>query len=224
MTAGFETIMFDCDGVLVDSEFLAARAHGDILRGLGLPAEDVDLACRYGGIANKDMVPMLEQQFGAALPADYLVRVRTHMLALCEQGLPPIEGARELIESLVAPACVVSNSGLEWIGRALRAVGLVERFNGHVFSAEMVANGKPAPDLYLYAASRLGVSPGRCLVIEDSTTGVTAAKAAGMTVFGFHGGRHCSAQTPSALRAAGASECFPSMAMIGATLAGRRVA
>jgi HAD superfamily hydrolase (TIGR01509 family) len=216
--AGFEAVMFDCDGVLVDSEFLAAKAHGDELRHLGLAADDRDLAFRYVGIASKAMVPMLAQQFGTALPEDYLVRVRARMTALCEPGLPPIEGVRALVESLTRPACIVSNSGPAWIRRALEATGLLERFDGRIFSAEMVDKGKPAPDVFLLAANTLGVSPVRCLVIEDSCTGVSAAKAAGMTVFGFHGGRHCGADAAANLRAAGATMCFPTMAEIQAAL------
>ncbi len=214
----FDAVIFDCDGVLVDSEFLAAKAHGDLLRELGLPADDQDLAFRYVGIATTAMLPMLEQQFSTRLPDDYVVRVRAGMAALCEPGLPPIEGVRALVESLVQPACVASNSGVAWIRRALEATGLAERFDGRVFSAEMVERGKPAPDLFLFAAKSIGVAPERCLVIEDSCTGITAARAAGMTVFGFHGGRHCGADAPSTLFRAGALRCFPTMAAIRAAL------
>lgn len=214
----FDVIMFDCDGVLVDSEIISARAHGAFLRSLGLPADDIDIACRYTGVANIAMVPMINEQFGTVLPDDYLVRVKACMTALCEKGLPPIPGVKELLDSLRHQTCIVSNSSVAWIRRALLDAGLTERFDGRIFSAEMVKRGKPAPDLLLHAAATLGVSPARCLVIEDSPTGVTAARAAGMSVLGFHGGAHCHAGTPSALLEAGAAACFPSMAMIAAAL------
>jgi HAD superfamily hydrolase (TIGR01509 family) len=204
-SAAFDLLIFDCDGVLVDSEVLACRAVSEALAefGLSLPIEEV--AERFLGRSTKDMYAALEADWNCVLPDAVRSRIRAHSRDLFDRELLPVKGVAAALDALTGLRCVASSSGAEAIAHKLGRTDLLRRFEpASLFSAHMVSRGKPAPDLFLHAAGRLGTEPRRCLVIEDSVPGVTAAKAAGMTVFGFIGASHCRAGHEGRLSAAGA--------------------
>lgn len=196
-------LIFDCDGVLVDSEALACEIDAHILTGIGLPYSAEDIARKFVGVSFKDMVARLEAEHDCTLPADLGPQIDSALFAKFETDLRPIEGIREAILSLPYPRCVASSSTPDRIALSLRITGLSDLFD-HVFSATQVERGKPAPDLFLHAAAHMGASPKDCVVIEDSSAGVQAALAAGMRVIGFAGGGHCGPEHAEKLRQAGA--------------------
>lgn len=196
-------LIFDCDGVLVDSEALACEIDAQILTGIGIPYSAQDIMRKFVGVSFKDMVARLEAERGCVLPADLGAQLDTALFAKFEADLKPIEGVREAILSLPYPRCVASSSTPERIALSLRITGLSHLFD-HVFSATQVARGKPAPDLFLHAAERMSTNPKDCIVIEDSAAGVQGALAAGMRVIGFVGGAHCGPEHAEKLRHAGA--------------------
>jgi HAD superfamily hydrolase (TIGR01509 family) len=197
-------LIFDCDGVLVDSEALACEIDAQILTRNGLPYSAEDIARKFVGVSFKDMVARLEAEHACTLPDDLGVQIDSALFAKFETALKPIEGVRETILSLPYPHCVASSSKPERIALSLRVTGLSDLFD-NVFSATQVKRGKPAPDLFLHAAERMGASPQDCVVIEDSAAGVQGALAAGMRVIGFIGGAHCGPEHAEKLRRAGAS-------------------
>jgi HAD superfamily hydrolase (TIGR01509 family) len=183
-------IIFDCDGVLIDSEIFANRAWLEVFAELGHDLDLDDFMQRYVGISSKDVRADLDQRHGP-LPPDLEARITTRRRALFERHLKPMPGIEHLLAALDVPVCVASGSAPERLEHSLGLTGLLPFFPDRVFSATMVAHGKPAPDLFLFAAEQCGVAAGRCLVVEDSVPGVQAAVAAGMTVIGFVGGAHC---------------------------------
>ena len=211
MTA-FDLLIFDCDGVLVDSEVLACRAVSEALAefGLSLPIEEV--AERFLGRSTKDMYAALEADWNCVLSDAAKSRIRAHSRALFDRELLPVKDVTSVLEMLIGPRCVASSSGPEAIAYKLGRTDLLRRFEqASLFSSQMVSRGKPEPDLFLHAAERMATEPRRCLVIEDSVAGVTAAKAAGMTTFGFVGASHCRAGHSDRLWAAGADLVFAEM-------------
>jgi len=170
LNANVDLVIFDCDGVLVDSEVISCRAHAATLA-----------------------------RHGYAITADQVLDRRA------------ISYVGDAIAAIDLPKCVASSGTPEKIHHGLTCTGLYDRLAPHIFSATQVERGKPAPDLFLFAAERMQVSPERCLVIEDSVPGVTGARAAGMTVLGFHGGSHCRPGHADMLRAAGAALIFDDM-------------
>jgi HAD superfamily hydrolase (TIGR01509 family) len=192
MIAGrFKLVIFDCDGVLVDSEPIINRAHAEVVTACGYPITEKILVERFCGMSDPDMLDIIEREWGRALPVSYAERVGLMVEAGFRQSLAPIEGVAEVLDSLRLPICVASSSSLEQIRKKLEITGLLGRFGEQLFSATMVARGKPAPDLFLDAAQNLMTAPDRCLVIEDSPAGIDAALAAGMTAIGFSDGSHC---------------------------------
>lgn len=210
-------LIFDCDGVLVDSEALACRIDAEILTGLGLPYTAEDVIARFVGVSLKDMVARIEAEHGCRLPEDFEERLNAPLFARFEEELQPIPGIRDAILSLPYRRCVASSSVHERIALSLRVTGLADLF-ANVFSATEVAHGKPAPDLFQHAASRMDAAPSECLVIEDSPSGVRAACAAGMRVIGFTGGGHCGPEHAEKLRAAGAPVILEQMADLPETV------
>jgi HAD superfamily hydrolase (TIGR01509 family) len=196
-------LIFDCDGVLVDSESLACQVDADVLGELGLPYTADEIARQFVGKSMKDMIARIEADHGRALPGDFAERINRTLFARFETDLKPIAGVRKAILSLPHPRCVASSSVPQRIALSLRVTGLADLFD-NIFSATQVARGKPAPDLFLLAAERMGARPDECLVIEDSPAGVQAAIAAGMRVIGFVGGSHCGPDHADKLRQAGA--------------------
>jgi HAD superfamily hydrolase (TIGR01509 family) len=197
-------LIFDCDGVLVDSEALACEIDAQILTRIGLPYSAEDIARKFVGVSFKDMVARLEAEHACTLPADLGAQLDSALFAKFETDLKPIEGICETILSLPYPRCVASSSTPERIALSLRVTGLSDLFD-NIFSATQVERGKPAPDLFLHAAKSMSVNPQDCVVIEDSAAGVQGALAAGMKVIGFVGGAHCGPEHAEKLRRAGAS-------------------
>ncbi|SCY89294.1 HAD family hydrolase [Microvirga guangxiensis] len=210
-------LIFDCDGVLVDSETLACQIDADILSGLGLPYTVDDITREFVGKSMKDMIARIEADHACTLPEDLSERINTALYQRFETELQPIDGVREAILALPYPRCVASSSVPERIALSLRVTGLADLFE-NVFSATQVAHGKPAPDLFLFAAERMGADPKDCLVIEDSTAGVQAAIAAGMRVIGFTGGSHCGPNHAQKLLQAGATALIERMEELPETI------
>jgi HAD superfamily hydrolase (TIGR01509 family) len=215
----FELVIFDCDGVLVDSEPIINRAHAEVLTACGYPITEEVLVERFGGMSDPEMLEIIERERGGALPASYAERVGLMIEVGFRQSLAPIEGVAEALASLTLPMCVASSSSLEQIRRKLEITGLLGRFGEHLFSATMVARGKPAPDLFLYAAQHLMTAPDRCLVIEDSPAGIDAALAAGMTAIGFAGGSHCGPEHGVRLQMHGAALVIDQMLELATAIA-----
>jgi HAD superfamily hydrolase (TIGR01509 family) len=209
MTIGL--IIFDCDGVLVDSEPLACAVVARELSDAGVPITGEEIAQRYAGVAAATMYADIEHRWQRSLPDDLPARVRSRTLDAFADGLQAMPGVRTLLPRLDPVAlCVASSSDLTRVTRALSMTDLLRFFDDHIYSASQVRHGKPAPDLFLFAADRMGVSPQQSLVVEDSVAGVTAARAAGMMSIGFHGGSHCGADHRARLEAAGAETTIPS--------------
>jgi HAD superfamily hydrolase (TIGR01509 family) len=201
-----ELIIFDCDGVLVDSEIVVAKAYASSLSAAGIVISEEELLQRFVGVSDADMYRTLEQETGITLPADHDGLAQLAVRELFEKELQPLPGIHDLLGSLSTPVCVASSSTPSKLEFSLSLVNLYDRFAPNVFSSTMVARGKPAPDLFLYAAEKMGSAPERCLVIEDSVAGVEAAVAAGMPVIGFTGASHCQAGHADALGSIGAME------------------
>jgi HAD superfamily hydrolase (TIGR01509 family) len=215
----FELVIFDCDGVLVDSEPIINRAHAQVLTACGYPITEQNLVERFCGISDREMLEINEREWGRALPTSYAEHVGLMIEAEFRQLLAPIEGVAEALDSLTLPICVASSSSLEQIRQKLKITGLLGRFGEYLFSATMVARGKPAPDLFLYAAQHLTTAPDRCLVIEDSPAGIDAALAAGMTAIGFSGGSHCGSEHGTRLQRHGAALVMDDMHELAAAMA-----
>jgi HAD superfamily hydrolase (TIGR01509 family) len=212
-------ILFDCDGVLVDSEAIACRVELAYLAELGHPIGAEEFHRRAVGRSEKDGKAMLEALWGRPLPADFIERNRALALAAFEVELQPVPGIRRVLEGLgTQHRCVASSSAPPRIARSLALAGLADFFGDHIFSAAEVPRGKPAPDLFLHAASRMAVDPAACLVVEDSVPGIAAAKAAGMAAIGFTAGSHCGADHGTALLAAGADATVVDAATLAALL------
>jgi HAD superfamily hydrolase (TIGR01509 family) len=187
-TGPIELVIFDCDGVLIDSERLAVKVDVLVLRELGWSLTEAEVIERFVGRSDRDTQAAIEAHLGRKLPAGW----SEHYWPLYEQAfaadLAPVAGGVEALERIKLRTCVASSGTHEYLRYTLGLTGLYERFEGRIFSAEDVARGKPAPDLFLHAAERMGARPARCVVIEDSRPGVEAARAAGMRVLAFAGG------------------------------------
>jgi HAD superfamily hydrolase (TIGR01509 family) len=207
----FDLVIFDCDGVLVDSEVIACRAVAETLAEIGHGLTPEAVAERFTGMSDRDMYAALAQDRGAPLPAGFDAAMNARAAALFAQELRAIPGVAAVLAGLALARCVASSSTPEMLAQKLAWTGLAPWFGAAIFSTALVARGKPAPDIFLYAAERLGAGPARCLVIEDSLPGIRAAKAAGMTAFGFAGGSHCRAGHDEMLVAAGADLVFSAM-------------
>ena len=207
----FDLVIFDCDGVLVDSEMLSVRADIECLAEHAVDISAEEILERYTGISMAGMLADLEARCGRTLPG-FAERHRQCLERLFEEDLRPIPGVVEVLDSLTCPSCVASSSDHQRIRHALSLVGLLDRFQPNLFSAVDVKHGKPAPDLFLHAAALMGVAPVSCVVIEDSLPGVAAAVAAGMTAIGFIAGSHCRPGHDSRLLAQGAALVVGSMA------------
>jgi len=214
----WDLVIFDCDGVLIDSELLSIRADRECLAECGIELSVDEIRDRYTGISFAGMVADLEARHGP-LPADFADRHRTRLWPLFETELQAIPGVGAVLDSLTCKICVASSGRPERLKHALSLVGLYDRFHPHIFSATEVPRGKPAPDLFLYAAERMGVMPERCVVIEDSLPGVAAAVAAGMRVIGFVGASHCRPGDAARLSAQGAIAVIDDMAQLLPALA-----
>lgn len=185
-----DLVIFDCDGVLIDSEGLSYQVLTAALARLGVDI-DFDYFCvNYLGRSFPTVARDIRTTFALELPDGFERDYRAQLLAAFETQLQPTPGVAEAIRAIGLPVCVATSSSPERVSNSLRIAGLRGLFGPHVYTASEVKNGKPAPDLFLHVARRMGVAPGRCLVIEDSLPGVQAGVAAGMDVLRFTGGIH----------------------------------
>lgn len=206
-----DLVIFDCDGVLIDSELIGARVEADELARVGMPIAEDEILARFVGMSAKAMYRALEIERGRQLPTGFADQVQARLDAAFEQELQAIPGIHEALDRLAVSTCVASSSTLARLRHSLGLTGLYARFAPHIYSAEQVVHGKPAPDLFLHAAAQMARAPADCLVIEDSVSGVRAAIAAGMRVWGFIGGGHCLTGHDTRLREAGAESVFARM-------------
>jgi beta-phosphoglucomutase-like phosphatase (HAD superfamily) len=207
----FDLVIFDCDGVLVDSEVISCRAHSELLTRHGYPITPDEVLARFLGVSDREARLIVEAELGRDLPGDFDLQVKQATLQFYSGDLQAISYVGEAIGAIVLPKCVASSGTPEKIHHGLVCAGLYNLLAPNIFSASQVERGKPAPDLFLFAAQQMQVAPQRCLVIEDSLPGITGARAAGMTVLGFHGGSHCRPGHGDALRGAGAIMTFDDM-------------
>jgi HAD superfamily hydrolase (TIGR01509 family) len=186
-------VIFDCDGVLVDSEPIALEVLVEALSLKGIIMDANGAAERFLGRSIASMADVVRQEFGVEIDQEFLGQMRDALYARFRRELQPIPGIDRVVTALRdrgISRCVASSSQRERIELSLAATGLLELFEPSIFSATLVENGKPAPDLFLYAAAAMGADPSNCLVVEDSPAGIIAAKAAGMKVCAFTGGSH----------------------------------
>lgn len=188
MTGRFELVIFDCDGVLVDSERLSVRVEAEYLAELGWPLTEAEIAERFMGRTAEYMDEAIEAHLGVRLPPDWKDQFQRRYLDAFVADLVPVDGVVEALDQITVSTCVASSGSHDKLRFTLGHTGLYERFEGRIFSGYEVANGKPAPDLFLHAAARMGADPARCAVVEDTLYGVMAARAAGMRTFGYAGG------------------------------------
>lgn len=218
----FDLVIFDCDGVLVDSEALACVVHAEVLTAYGYPITTAQVHERFLGRSAREARAEVEAELGRVLPDDYTVELKATIDRVFGAQLQPVAGIAEVLAGLSHKKCVASSGTPTRIRSSLTTTGLIHHFGEHLYSGLQVERGKPAPDLFLFAAAQMGADPARCVVIEDSIHGVTGAAAAGMTVFGFHGGAHCGADTAAALQATGAHLVFDDMQRLPGLIAAGR--
>jgi HAD superfamily hydrolase (TIGR01509 family) len=199
-------IIFDCDGVLIDSEIISARVDCDILRDFGYEITPEELAHRFAGFTTERIFQMVGEELGRPLPADVIRRAEVETDRRLGEEVDPVPGVHDMLDRLDAPRCICSNSRPERLQVSLRKAGLWDRFRPYVFSSRDVPDGrgKPAPDVFLHAARIFETDPADCIVIEDSVAGVTGGVAAGMRVVGFIGASHSWPGHGEALMDAGA--------------------
>jgi len=181
-------VIFDCDGVLIDSERLAIKVDVVMLRELGWPLTEEEVIERFVGRSDRDTQAEIEAHLGRKLPDGWEERWAPLYRQVFAAELAPVEGVVEALDRMTLPSCIASSGTHAYLRYMLGLTGLYERFAGRIFSVEDVERGKPAPDLFLHAAERMGAKPARCVVVEDSRSGVDAARAAGMRVLAFAGG------------------------------------
>jgi HAD superfamily hydrolase (TIGR01509 family) len=208
-------IIFDCDGVLVDSEVVKSGVVARRLAGLGITTTGAALLERFGGVAEGEMYRTLAIETGIDIPAAHASETHALKIAACASKgealvIPGVHACLDGVRGVAV--CVASSASPKMIEQVLRQTRLWERFAPNIFSAHEVKKGKPAPDLFLLAAQRMAIAPERCLVIEDSLAGIAAAKAAAMVPIGFAGAGHCRPDHADKLRRAGADKVFTDMA------------
>ena len=207
-----DLIIFDCDGVLVDSEVLSCRCLSEALAGYGI---DLGVDQALDLFLGRSITAVLEhyEALGRSIPERFSTELRAGVRAAFLSALCPIDGVGSVLEGLQIPHCVASSSDFDRVSLSLSLTGLTPHFDSRLYTSQMVQRGKPAPDLFLYAAEKMRADPRRTLVIEDSVSGVAAGKAAGMTVWGFVGGSHYQSRDGKAiLSEAGADRVFGRMA------------
>ncbi len=192
----FDLVIFDCDGVLIDSEIISARMLVTELARLGLSIDLTYVERNFLGRSYPVVMEVIRREFGLDLPPDFESRYRENLLAIFQTELKVVPHVHEVIAAMGVPFCVATSSSPRRAEMSLALVGLTPLIGDRVFTSTMVPRGKPAPDLFLYAAAKMGAEPARTLVIEDSLTGIRAGLAAGMTVWRFVGGSHLGPDTP----------------------------
>jgi HAD superfamily hydrolase (TIGR01509 family) len=185
-----QLVIFDCDGVLVDSEPISVDVLVKVITANGGAMSEAAVYERFLGMSMPSVMAILHDDYGFAMTEQHLSDLRVELRKRYALELKPIPGVAEAMRRLALKRCVASSGTPERIRLSLRTTGLLELLEPNIYSASMVERGKPAPDLFLYAARMMGVPPAACIVVEDSPAGVSAAKAAGMRVFAFAGGSH----------------------------------
>lgn len=214
-------VIFDCDGVLIDSEPIACAIIAEVMTENGFPLTAMDIEA-FIGQDGATTYAQIETRFGKKLPADIRERNRAvYRRRLVTDPMPAIAGVADLIDSLAVASCVASNSSHEYLAMVLDSARLFDKFPKRVFSSYDVARPKPYPDLFEHAARSLGVAPTECVVIEDSVHGVNAGLAAGMDVIGFCGGGHCKDDHADRLMAEGVETICASMLEVAEHLSRR---
>ena len=218
----FDAILFDFDGVLIESETVSSEQIAAALTSLGHPTTPAQAMAAFMGLASQDFAAAVERWIGGAVPDEFHRLRAVEDARVMAEGVPAVEGAVAFVRSLPAdlPKAIVSSSSTAWIRRHLEHIGLAGVFGDHCYSGrEHVARGKPAPDLYLYGAERLGVAIERCVIIEDSPVGATGAVASGGHVVGLCAGTHCAADHGARLRSIGVAAVAGSFAEVAALIA-----
>jgi HAD superfamily hydrolase (TIGR01509 family) len=210
-TRHIDLLICDCDGVLIDSEVIAERAMREALASLvSLHELEVVLNGTFG-LQGRDILARVEAHFGICLPVDFHAEQLARSEALIRSEVQIIPGVREALHSIDLPLAIASNGRYQAVVHALQRSDLSARVDSGIFAAEQVARPKPAPDVYLLAARTAGVAPQRCLVVEDSATGATAALTAGMQVIGFLGASHIPPEHGETLRQLGVQHLIEDM-------------
>ena len=208
-----ELVIFDCDGVLVDSEPISCRVMAEVITEAGMPVTTAECMADFMGRSWPDSLRMIEERLGRPAPPGFTEGFRRRRDEALENEVKPVAGIAEALDRIDHDFCVASSGAPEKIRLTLGLTGLLERFEGRIFSAVEVERGKPHPDLFLHAARTLGHEPGRCAVVEDTTVGVEAARAAGMRALGY------TALVPASLLAGAGATTFGSMTELPGLLA-----
>lgn len=219
----FDLVIFDCDGVLVDSERIANRVLAEMLAPLGLRLTVEEMMQTFVGRSMAVCLTMIASRLGRPVDADFGTRFHARCVEAFTAELRPVAGVEAALECLTIPCCVASSGTPEKICTTLGLTGLLPRFEGRIFSGTQVARGKPAPDLFLHAAAAMDVAPNRCLVVEDTPIGVQAGTAAGMVVLGYAGTVGASAMTAAgAIAFERMTELVPLVTSLDSAAGGRR--
>lgn len=219
--SGFDLILFDCDGVLVDSEIIAARVESQLLTEAGYPISVEEMGERFAGMTWKNILLTIEKEADIPLSASLLDKSEKLLDARLERDVKIIDGVKFALARLTTQRCICSNSSSARLDMMLTKVGLKPYFAPHIYSAKDLGPDrvKPKPDIFLHGAQQFGVDPSRCLVVEDSTHGVHAARAAGMRVVGFTGASHTYPSHADRLTDAGAETVISRMQDLPAVVA-----
>lgn len=183
-------VLFDNDGTIVDSEIIAVRSTLQLLGSYGFRMTEQEYSRRFPGLLERDIIDIISREYGIQIPDDYFDRLRVLHIEGFERDLRAIDGMPAIFRNLKTPKSMVSNGSVRHVERCLRHVSLHDALDGHIFSAEHVERPKPHPDVFEYAMQQLQLDPIDVIVVEDSPTGVTAAKKAGLRVVGFLGATH----------------------------------
>ena len=186
-------IIFDCDGVLIDSELISIKILHQLFVEYGAKLSEHDVMQRFQGRSLKSALEEVKAEFGVDVPEHAVVHMNTKLFEAFSRELTQVNGVQEFIDSLTSKVCVASSSHPERLEHSLGITSLLRYFDGQIYSATMVKRGKPAPDLFLLAAQDMGYSPQNCVVIEDSPYGILAAKSAGMHAIGITAASHTKA-------------------------------
>jgi HAD superfamily hydrolase (TIGR01509 family) len=211
-------ILFDNDGTIVDSEIIAARIMLKLLARHGLHLEEGAYNMRFPGLLTRDVIKALQEEEGFKAPPDFSQQIQDEHNTGFHRSLRAVRGMPTLFRNLKVPKSMVSNGSIHHVEKCLRKVHLHRALDGFIFSAEQVDNPKPSPDIYLFALEKLGLSPGETLVVEDSVTGVLAAKNAGIQTVGFLGAAHIHDGHGQKLWEAGADFVLPDAMSLAALL------
>ncbi|TDH38766.1 HAD family hydrolase [Pseudohoeflea suaedae] len=189
-TPPVELVIFDCDGVLIDSEIISARVLLALLKTVGVSVDFAHFQANFLGRSWPKVVADIRINYGLSLGEEFEESYRGKLLKAFETELETTPGVREILAGLKVASCVATSSTRRRLTRSMEITGLDRHFGDNTFTASQVENGKPAPDLFLLAARTMGVTPERCLVIEDSAPGIEGARRAGMRCYHYTGGKH----------------------------------